>query len=758
MAVKLKSLDPETLKEPLSRIGSASQASQFVQSLISEEDERSDRRTQMQGMFDGNQPWSPTLLREKGQGHRTNFNLRESEGAIDSAKTPYYDLAFEVPRSANVTMYVEEAEAQLLFEWSEGMSDEYHEVLDRWDGYDQVMQLQQWEMVTFGIGPTFWPHPLDWRDEAIKIGRVLVPMRTRASVDKLEVFVILHRFRVDQLWKFIKNESSAKSEGWNPKLVKKEIAKAGKEGTVSGGHGARGERYQQALRHGDLFYAITQSEDVRVASIFVREFSGKFSHFMIGRSPASDKKEESEDNDKEEGYLYKKKEWFDSASQIINPFFFDTGPDGEWHSIKGLGPKIYDFCDISNRMTCQMIDGAVVGSGLTVEASDANSLQETQISLLGGVTVVGPGRKVVQTRIAEALNGAITIKRDLQGTLQSNTGGYRQRVSGEQDEPTLGQAQLNAQQQALLSKGSVNRYYNSLDRSHRERLRRLLDPRLNGKKPGAEEAEYFRECCEKRGIPKEYISFDYVQRVKAVRSLGYGSPQIRDIATKELVSMIPMMDEVSRNNALRARAAAIPGVGQAMVDLYFPSIKKKKLPDDHVWEARIENNHLREMNGEVVVTPNQNHPTHFNEHFTDSVHHLKQLQAGQAKPHEVLIHLEEAGPHMKNHLDRMAGDPTRNDEHKKMTKAWEGLSKMSDELHHAIEQDNATQEKNAPPPAPDPAKMADLLKAHGDLQLKAEKQKGDFQLKVVKEKNRQKLADLKQAAEMKRASREVSRV
>src|SRR6202007_886831 len=101
---KLKSLDPETLEEPKTRIGSAAQANQFVQRLVNDDDERADRRAKMQGLLDGNQPWSHRTLIEKGQGHRTNFNLREAEGVLDAAKTPYYDLVFEVPRFVNITL------------------------------------------------------------------------------------------------------------------------------------------------------------------------------------------------------------------------------------------------------------------------------------------------------------------------------------------------------------------------------------------------------------------------------------------------------------------------------------------------------------------------------------------------------------------------------------------------------------------------------------------------------------------------------
>src|SRR4029077_13168257 len=131
-----------------------------------------------------------------------------------------------------------------------------------------------------------------------------------------------------------------------------------------------------------------------------------------------------------------------------------------------------------------------------------------------------------------------------------------------------------------------------LDRFHRETLRRLLSSKLGVGDPGGPEAKEFRERCEKRGIPMESLKMDNVLRVKANRSLGYGSPQLRDIATKELVSMMPLMSEQGKNNALRTRASSLPGVGQANVDAFFPKLDKIKPPEEHVKEATDENNFL----------------------------------------------------------------------------------------------------------------------------------------------------------------------
>jgi hypothetical protein len=465
--------------------------------------------------------------------------------------------------------------------------------------------------------------------------------------------------------------------------------------------------------------------------------------------------------EEEEGYLYIKKGKYDDFTQVICPFFFDTGPDGTWHSVKGLGPKIYDFCDVSNRTFCQMLDGAVIGSGITLEAQDANSLEETQIALVGGATVVSPGYKVVQTRIAESLQGAMAMRRELQGTLQSNTGSYRQRVAEENQEPTLGQAQMNWQQQGLLNKGATNRYYNTLDRYHTETLRRLLDPAARRKNvPGGEEAAKFYMRCLMRGIPEEVMNFQMILKVRSERSLGYGSPQMRDMATKELINLIPLMDETSRNHALRMRAAALPGIGMSGVDAVFPKIEQQQVPNAHTAQATDENNALRTIGGQALVEGSQNHSIHFDTHMNDVMSHQKTAQQSGEDPHMLLVHQEQAGAHMAQHLSKLQGDPTRKDEVKKKKKMLDDLGKQTDQLGQQIDDQtkamaDGQQQGGGEQPGFDADQASKMAKTHGDIAMKMKKQDAELAMKAKDQEVRNKMLDKQTAANIARKNAEA---
>jgi hypothetical protein len=744
---RLATLDPETGEAPSSRIGNAGNARQLVNRLKYEDEQRMYRYTLIQGLMDGNPPWSSKKLQDLGQGHRANFNLRESEGIVEAAKTPYYDLVFEVPQFAQVVFALDQVNPTLNKNWSDIFSEEYSELLSGWDGFDHEMQLHQWQMVVNGVGPLFWPHYISWHSEATKARKVLVPQETKANVDKLELCIVLHSYRADELDDFISRGGTNEpdGEGWNIPLCKQAIIDCAQREMRTTFGFENYDLYQRAIRTGDIFYGIHRSDRIYVASIFVKEFGGKVSHYIISDIPLGNKMEVYSDPEKETGYLFKRRKKFSSFNEVICPFFFDCGPDGTWHSVKGLGPKIYDFCDVSNRTFCQMLDGAVIGSGVTLETQDANAIEETQIALVGGASVVSPGYKVVQTRIAEALQGGMVMRRELQNTLQSNTGSYRQRVEEDSQTPTLGQAQMNFQAQAVLGKGSNNRYYNHLDKWHRENVRRILDPAQSERIPGGREALEFVNRCVMRGIPEQILNFKNIRKVTATRSVGYGSPELRDMATRELVALIPYMDETGRNHALRARTASLPGVGMHYVDSFFPPIEKSGVPDSHAALAVLENNALRQPNGSVLVEPQQNHSTHFDVHMNDVMRHV---QNPNASPQEKLLHMEQAGPHLNQHLNAISGDPTRKDEVRQKKQQLDQLGKISDQLGQQTQEQMKQDAANAPPPAGQPT--PELMKVMGELDIKARKAQGDMAIKERKQAHAEQLSDAKTAAGIQR--------
>jgi len=739
MDFDLATLDADTGKAPESRIKSAAGVRNRIGELRRAEGTRSLRRAKQDGLLDGNPPYPPSKMRELGRANDANINLRTSEGILDAAKTPYYDLIFETPRFTNIEIEYGD-DPQKNFEWSETVSTGFHNLIDGWDGHDFNVQLEQRQMCFHGVGNTMWQDRLDWRWRARKIGDVLVPDDAEADIDELPECAVPRSIDPTKLYKMIRNEDAARINKWNIGAVRKAIIAAAPD-SMRKENGDNWESYQESLRCGDISWG-NKSSKIHVVDYFVKEFDGSITRVMVLYDQAATTTDTA-GNDKD-AFLMKKEKYADSFREILCPSFFDIGTS-LWHSIKGLAPKIFDFCELENRLTGRLIDQAM--AGLFVGADSADALQRMQLVPHGPVTVMPPGISMQNSKLAEHMQGPLAVKRDLQGMLQSNTGQYRQRNSNENHEPTLGQAQLNAQNSAILSKGAVNRYYKTLDRRYREMLRRVLNPKLKKDDPGGKEALEFREWCMDHGVPKEALEYKRVRRIKAVRSIGYGSPAMRELVSSKLAQMLPMMDETSRRNAQRTMLA--PYVGQHQIDAYFPPASAAGLPDDHAAVATLENNALRQPGGQVLITPQQNHFTHFKVHLSDAFEHLEELKAGQAQPVAVLGHLHQVGPHLRQHLDAMQGDPTRKEQLGQMEAAWQMLSKMADQLQQQTEEALRAEQADAPPPQPDPKTMAALAKVQGELEIKRIKTAGDLELKAQKQDAMLRLKDAQAAHDMR---------
>lgn len=753
---QLQTLDEDTLEAPESRVASASAVRSRIGEMRHADRTRSNNRAVMQAIYDGVPPYSIKKLRSKGQADRTNVNWREAEGMVEAAKTPYYSLKFRQSRFATIkSSYGDNLDLQNKY--SDIISNEFHCLLDQWNGHDFNTQLMQWQMCFYGIGIAMFTDTRSPFWEARKISEVLVPDETPADIEALGEAAAFRKLDPIKLYQMV-SKAGADKVGWFPERAKKAIVKAAPQSMVTNWGQQWNEKYEASLRRGDVNWNAKNSR-IPVADYIIKEFSGKITHCIV-LDDGSTGDSTVEEND--DGLIFQKKDRFECFSQVLQPFFFDIGM-GEWHSIKGLGPKIRDFCEVSNRFTCSMIDGARLGSALLLKATSTTAMQGTQLIEISGANVVQPDFEVQQNRIAESLQGPLAVKRDLQNTLQSNIGSYRERPTNDDIEPTLGQAQLNARNQAMLSESAVDRYVKTDDRLLTEQVRRALKLGLELFKqrknrdllpgesyPSMTEGErlsfWFVQKCVNAGVPVEALDFDYIESVKATRGIGSGSPVAVDLSTRGMMELIPMMDERGRRATLRMRTAYL--IGQGNVDEIFPPFDEEQAATNNASFATLENNALRQPNGEALVSFEQDHLIHFDVHFQDMAEDVQALQGGQAQPMAVLVHLHNFGPHTRVHLNNLAGDPTRKAQLAQREQAWLQMSKITDQLQQQIEESLKSQQANAQPQV-DPALVAAMAKVNGELQIKRTKAVGDMQLKADKQAAMLRLKDLQTAHDIR---------
>ena len=106
--------------------------------------------------------------------------------------------------------------------------------------------------------------------------------------------------------------------------------------------------------------------------------------------------------------------------------------------------------------------------------------------------------------------------------------------------------------------------------------------------------------------------------------------------------------------------------------------------------------------------------------------------------------MENAGPHMHQHLNMLRGDPTRKLEVKQKEKQLDQLGKISDAMGQQMQEALRAHAEQNPPNGEQPT--PEMAKVMGDLGLKKIKTEGEMALKAHKQEISDQLADKKTAA------------
>jgi hypothetical protein len=757
------------------RLSDAGRVQQIVALMIDADKERAITLATVKGMLDGNAPFDYTRLKEQGQGNRTNVNFREGEAMLSGAETPYYDLFAE--SSTYFQIESDETDPDKRTEYSRVMTQYFDDMLKDWSGFDYNIQRCIHEMVAFGRGFCLRPDTTSWHFTAVQQSRVLVPDGTVADPDQLEILVVRQSLTVSDLHCKIRNKESARKLGWNIKATESAIAGAVPE-TRNDTTTSDYEKIQEEIRNHDL-YETMRSDVIRLAHVFVREFSGKVSHLIVEERNALEQRAVGGVPAKNVGkteFLFKKIGRYNCFREVVSTFFFDIG-DGTWHSVKGLGVKLYPFIEIKNRLKCSIVDNAFINLSILLQATSGRSEQETALMQLGQMTVLPANLELRQWPTQGRLEEGLFVERSLTGTLESNTGQYRRPMTRDVGNPASAtQVNYDAIKEASLAKGAVNRFYTQLDCLGEETFRRAtnfnLTPENNGRGPNSAALKFQQKCID-AGVPKSALK--KIRYVRASRNSGNGSVFLRQQVVNQTTTLVPMMNEEGKQNWLDDSIAVMAGTEN--VARWNPKrTLNPSLQNDQAY-AMLENDALRD-GSPVMITSTQNAMIHSATHMKAATEAINSIPQG-GDPMAVLSFLEFVGPHIAQHLQVMAGDQMRGRETKVLAQQLDQLGKITDDLRKKVMKQQQEQQAAMQKQQEEMAKQAAMTqqimtneqlrtvetqnkiqlsreKASTMMQLKRERQNQDMILKQQREDQGRALVDARTATDIRSQTAKTS--
>lgn len=723
----------ETGEVPKARLSDPAKAQEVVGILLQANRERIRKNAMFKGAIDGNAPYNADQLRAHGQANRTNVNWGEAEASVDAAMVPYYDLLSGTEHYARIETDFGPDEVQ--GEISDIISEEFDRMLKDWSGFDFEMQAMMFDFVVYGRGFVKWPTRASWRFEWVRHDRVMVPDGTEAKLDNVDMLVIREKYTVPRLHAHIRNESAASEVGWNVAAVKKAMAHAVPDQTTSQIYDF--EEIQQRIKDSDIYTGMRASV-IKAAHVFVKEFDGKISHYII----AEESKAPAE-------YMFQSVGLYEGWNEVMATFFLKTW-DGSWNGANGLARQIFSAIEAKNRLRCSMLDGAMLRTGITLQATDASGLQKMSMVQLGAFNIIPPGVAVQQSSILGDVQTAMAVNRDFDALIAQNTGTYKPKMDRPEGNPrTAREVELSYQSQAVLGNSAVNRFYAQLDRAHEEIYRRATAADQTGDDDASKAAKDFQKRCKDRGIPAQAMKM--VRSVRAVRNIGNGSLFMRQQAMQQLMPMMPALPEAGRRALLIDVISTSTNHHTAM---RYMGKQPQETPGRDTWDAVIENATLKEA-APVILTPEQNSVIHAQVHLKAGFEAMQSLEQG-ANPHAVLTFLEGIGQHTAEHLVKIEQDPSRKAVFKQLEGAWQQLAQATDKLRANIEKSEKAQQEQAQAQQQaqsvaqgnDPDSQIKMAKAQQDMQIKQAKSNQLLQQKDDKHRQNLAFSDAKTAVSL----------
>jgi hypothetical protein len=654
----MTAIQPETITAtggmPESRVKDARSARDIVSNLFDQSRKRLQRWSMIDRMFDGGPPYDPNRLRNAGQAARSNVPTLKGKAILSAATTPFYDLFRSSATYASILLNTQDP--LRAPDASRCASEAFHEVLFAWTNFHFRMWPMLNDFTRHGRGFQVWPMGPEWKSRWVRHSRVFVREATEMDMDDIDEIVVHQDLTVSMLWEKIRNAAASRRQGWSIGVCKEAIRNAAPNRDPYDNP----INLEDMLRDNDLWLDST-SKRIRVAHLFIKEFSGQWTHMIVDRDGAVQE------------FMFKRTNAFEQASHFFAPFFFEV-MNGSFNGATGLGKDILDVVGQGDRLWNSIMDGVFLRAGVNLQASDASSLRRLSAVQLGGsMNVWPPGFNALNATVLGDLQGPLAVMKTMDDMVEQNTGIYRPRIEKSEGNPqTATETQLRYAQATVLQSSAVDRFYVQLDRYYAEVWRRMVSTKegraslIDKDKSGVlMDADLRREAV-----------------VRATRALGAGSPASRQQAVFGLSSLAGSLPEVGRQRWMDDAIAVT--AGQPFVDRYNPKGDKRTQPSEQTWEAVSENADLS-TGAPAVRYAGQNDFVHAETHLGFSSQAAKSLESG-ADPVRVLGILDNIGKHTAIHLSALQSDNIRKSDVKQLMDLWKQLASVADKLRAKVKQ------------------------------------------------------------------------
>lgn len=651
------------------------------------DDNRAKNRAVVQDMVDGGLPFNRMQLKAAGRPDAANVNFQEGSALVEAGTTNYNNLIDHVDVLAYGVMRPGAFDPVEAVEHAENIAVGISKLIRSDDDFAFNWETIARQVTTHGVAALFF-HEVDgvkWT--AGGLDSFWVPKNTKASEAATPVIFARRMTPIADLWEKVEDEAAAKDMGWNLDVAKKAMCSAYKGGAEIVEWGSEWAALQTELKNNDLGCSYTDAQEVPIIHMFVKERSGKYSHYQFVESLSEETR-----------YLYERPEAFDKAPDAFIYFLANNG-NGPLHSIRGLAYRMFPVIAESNKLRCSMIDGLKLAMAILMQSDNAEDMDDLAILVNGPTAWIPPDAKLPDRgALPNLAQQAMPVLEDLRRVLGSTTGQYSPRPSvGEGQDRTRFDLLAQIESSTSLTTSAINVFYRSFGRFLNAILRRVqaLDPAELADSGDHPEVLEFYQDLEASGTPAEAVKS--MKELIPVKALGLGSPSQRLAAMAALTQLSGRFDEVGRRMFDRMIAASY--VGHDQVDALIP---RNPVPRPTIDNSIAELEHAALRFRDVAIKPTDMHATHAQVHLGILVPEFQIIADpnGSAQKDmddrvEDVQYVQRALTHINAHIDQLREDPSRDmlvgqldDQVGQISAAWK---RLADQLQSEISDSQASQ-------------------------------------------------------------------
>lgn len=700
------------------------------------------RRATLQGMINGNPPYNPKELRDKGLAHLCNVNFMTMRANLDSRAASAHELLIEVPTLVELKPRKAMQLNPEVYHWCSVVAEEFSSMVSDWDGFIPAMDLAVRESDAYGIGYVLFPDKWDWRFKASRRGALLFDPKASVNVDENDLFMVRDEMSAGELYDAISDEDAAVKLGWNISAVKKYLVRIFRsgEGKDTAYNASMWESVQHMIRNNDELYQEKQFEQARIVHVLVRENSGdrKVSHYIIP------------DSDLEHDYLLADEDAYANMSEAIWWLPYNYG-DGYARSVRGVASLMAQHDDLSNRFLCEVFNLGFLSTKMIFEPQTPGDLGKLQFMQHGNFVVSPPGLKAIQTSFRPQIAPLIQLRDVSEKVLMNNTGLYKQHSESIEREATKTARQVmeETSKEARFEKAAVAHRYTLYDKLYREMFRRVFSEAFRDGEadyPGKKNAKAMYKRCEERGVDKKFLNnlLDEVY-ISATRALGMGSAGVKMDITNQLVQASSMFDEQGRREALRDWVSV--RVGHRNADKYVLKLDRDTITSNEASISMLEWNDTME-GSQVIVGTDQNHKIHLGVYMTKTAELIQSFEQGQLSDVAVGARtLELAIQHIVTHAQQIMQDP-RYADFIKQVEAFLKIAQQALQQMQRIAQQMAKQQQQRAQQQQEVVQNAEQVMKDRELEAKIYEVNRKYQLETLKQESLNEARRTKSEAQM----------